>query len=194
MRKFLLSKKPKTRTTHFVEVSTGYFPESKKHSRHDASGSDYGHESASDTDYYLGSDAKDFPDSKIDGLSRKEAEAEEFFENGGVHVIDLKVGERHFEADAYVLRKAPWFRKVLNPSHVQRGVRIPDTDGDMFAHILRYLRHPVLPQIAVSGSPDSSDFLVMWELAEHLGTTELAEFMKQRSEKYNTVSSAAPSS
>ena len=108
-----------------------------------------------------------------------EKSASKFF-NGKCHDIRLTVGERKFEVPACILRKATWFRKTLVPRDVELGIRYSDTDGDIFAHIVRYLRHNVVPDIVTFGNPDGADFQTLYDEVYGFGVDGLIEVMKEK--------------
>lgn len=85
-------------------------------------------------------------------------------------VVHLRVGEKLFNATAHTLSKeSTYFRSLVSGQHQQPtdGAFFVDADPDLFAYVLRYLRHGIYP---VCFSPDSGH-----DYATYSGITRLAE-------------------
>ena len=101
--------------------------------------------------------------------------------------ITLQVGERRFTTRATTLTEgSEFFARLLSgrwPSHhVQRdGSYHLDADGDVFAHVLRYLRHGTMPVLYDDArGHDYGAYLAVREQAQYFGVEPLQRWVEER--------------
>lgn len=100
-------------------------------------------------------------------------------------LVKLQVGERHFETTSSTLAESTFFKTLLSDTW-RHGARPDgsfgiDRDGDLFEHVLRYLRSTVLPIFydKAKGHDEVLYSMVLVE-ADFYGISRLKKWIKER--------------
>ncbi|KAG8165348.1 hypothetical protein KVR01_005623 [Diaporthe batatas] len=103
---------------------------------------------------------------------------------GGLPVVHLQVGERLFNTHAHTLcKESAYFRSLVSGEHQQLadGTIFVDADPDLFAHVLRYLRHGIYPVcFNQTGGHHHARYMGIKQLAEHFEIENLARWLANR--------------
>ena len=97
-------------------------------------------------------------------------------------IIAIQVGERRFETSRKTLQPTKWeaLEEKLGFKTLGDGTKLYllDMDGDMFAHILRWLRHAIIPTwVRPTGDPDYGMYSVLRDQADMLGAVGLRDWL-----------------
>lgn len=103
--------------------------------------------------------------------------------------ITLQVGERRFVTNPTTLTgESPYFARMLSAQWRRAqadGSYFVDADGDLFAHILRYLRSGTLPFFyEKSRGHDYSKYHMLLAEAEYFGIEGLKDWLKNNKYEY----------
>ena len=98
--------------------------------------------------------------------------------------IKLQVGEKDFSVGKATLEKSPWWRRNL--ARLQRaGPLVLDADGDIFVHILRYLRTARFPLLYDKGSGfDYQTYAEILGQAEKYELDNLASWIREETYRF----------
>jgi BTB/POZ domain-containing protein KCTD9 len=99
--------------------------------------------------------------------------------------INLRVGERQFSTtQSTLVDESPFFASLLSErwnNDQGDGVLVVDADGELFEHILRYLRRGVLPIFYdASKGHDHGLYLALLEEARYFQITRLIDWLGKK--------------
>lgn len=121
--------------------------------------------------------------------SSRQAEAARARPSSGVtlqkqRVVRLQVGETVFVTTYHTLcKESAFFQSSLSDRYQQltNGTYFVDADPELFAHILRYLRHGIYPvSFTPSKGHDHATYLGIKRLATDLGIERLAKWISEK--------------
>ena len=101
-------------------------------------------------------------------------------------IVAIQVGERRFETSRKTLQPTKWesLEEKLGYKTLADGTKLYllDMDGDMFSHLLRWLRHGIVPTfINGKGEPDFAMYSVLHNQADMFGAVGLRDFIREKS-------------
>ncbi|MCJ1331979.1 hypothetical protein MMC10_008671 [Thelotrema lepadinum] len=98
--------------------------------------------------------------------------------------ISIQVGERRFETTKKTLQPTAWekIEPKLGFKTLSDGTKLYllDMDGDVFGHILRWLRHGIIPAfVDANGDPDRAMYSVLHDQAIMLEAIALRDWLSR---------------